>query len=181
MLEAVLPNYSGVSCGQLTVIPWRGLRDQATFSEHDLLIMQNVMCFHGKQPIDPIYIRLLCQRADPTDNPKEDTRQLAHDQTANNRFDRKSVHLSCLAQLTRKCCISCGDAFMAKANANANAKTRLVLVIDTQQSAGFDIRMLIERVVQFVAKRGGTSVENVRNWMDSPVGLIALFGSAAAR
>ena len=65
--------------------------------------------------------------------------------------------------------------------AKANTKTRFVLIIDTQQSAGFDIRMFIERVVQFVAKRGGTSVENLRNWMDPPMGLIALFGSAAAR
>jgi hypothetical protein len=143
VLEAVLSNYSGVSCGQLTVIPWRDLRDQTTFSERDLI-----------------------------HNPKEDTRQLARDQMANNRFEHESVQMSCLAQLTRKCCISRGDAFMAK----ANTKIRLILGNDTQQSAGFDIRMLIKRVMQFAAKRGGTSVEDVRNWMDSLVGLIAPFG-----
>jgi hypothetical protein len=172
VLKAVLPNYSGVSCGQLTVIPWRDLRDQTTFRERDLLIMQKIMYFHGKQPIDPIYIRLLYQRADLIHNPKDGTRQLVHDQMANNRFDRESVQMSCLAQLTRKCCISRGVAFMAK----ANTKTGLILINDTQQSAGFDIRMLIRRVMQFAIKRGGTSVGDVRNWMDSLVGLIAPFG-----
>jgi hypothetical protein len=176
VLEAVLPNYSGVRRGELTVIQWRDLKDRATFSERDLHIMQDIMRLRGKQSIDPIYIRLLCQRADAIHNPEEDTRRLARDQAENDRIDRESVRMSCLAQLTRECGISRGDAFMAK----ANTTTLLDLISDAQQSAGFDVRMLIERVMQFAAERSGASVEDVRDWMDPLVGLIAPFGSVPA-
>jgi hypothetical protein len=176
VLEAVLPNYSGVRRGELTVIPWRDLKDRATFSERDLHIMQDIMRLRGKQPVNPIYVRLLCQRADAIHNPDEDSRRLAREQAENDRVDRESVRMSCLAQLTRECGISRGDAFMAK----ANTTTLLDLINDAQQSDGFDVRMLIERVMQFAAERSGSTVEEVRDWMDPLVGLIAPFGSVPA-
>lgn len=176
VLEAVMPNYSGVRRGELTVIPWADLKERAAFAERDLHIMQDIMRLRGKQPIDPIYIRLLCQRADAIHNPDEDARRMARDQTENDRIDRESVRMSCLAQLTRECGISRGDAFMAK----ANTTTLLDLINDAQQRAGFDVRMLIERVMQFAAERSGATVEDVRDWMDPLVGLIAPFGSVPA-
>jgi hypothetical protein len=176
VLEAVLPNYSGVRRGELTVIPWADLKDRAVFGERDLHIMQDIMRLRGKQPIDPIYIRLLCQRADAIHNPDEDGRRLARDQAENDRIDRESVRMSSLAQLTRECGISRGDAFMAK----ADTTTLLDLINDAQQRAGFDVRMLIERVMQFAAERSGATVEEVRDWMDPLVGLIAPFGSVPA-
>ena len=176
ILEAVLPNYSGVRRGELTVIPWADLKDRAAFGERDLHIMQDIMRLRGKQSIDPIYIRLLCQRADAIHNPDEDTRRLAREQAENDRVDRESVRMSCLAQLTRECGISRGDAFMAK----ANTKTLLDLINDAQEGAGFDVRMLIERVMHFAAERSGSTVEDVRDWMDPLVGLIAPFGSVPA-
>lgn len=176
ILEAVLPNHSGVRRGELTVIPWRDLKDRATFTERDLHIMQDIMRLRGKQPVNPIYVRLLCQRADAIHNPDEDTRRLARDQAENDRVDRETVRMSCLAQLTRECGISRGDAFMAK----ANTRTLLDLINEAQESAGFDVRMLIERVMHFAAERSGSSIEDVRDWMDPLVGLIAPFGSVPA-
>jgi hypothetical protein len=176
VLEAVLPNYSGVRRGELTVIPWSDLKARATFGERDLHIMQDILRLRGKQPIDPIYIRLLCQRADAIHNPDEEGRRLARDQAENDRVDRESVRMSCLAQLTRECGISRGDAFMAK----ANTTTLLDLINDAQEGTGFDVRMLIERVMQFAAERSGATVEDVRDWMDPLVGLIAPFGSVPA-
>jgi hypothetical protein len=176
VLEAVMPNYSGVRRGELTVIQWSDLKDRAAFGERDLHIMQDIMRLRGKQPIDPIYIRLLIQRADAIHNPDEDGRRLAREQAERDRIDRESVRMSSLAQLTRECGISRGDAFMAK----ANTTTLLDLINDAQESEGFDVRMLIERVMQFAAERSGASVEDVRDWMDPLVGLIAPFGSVPA-
>ena len=176
VLEAVMPNYSGVRRGELTVIPWTDLKDRAAFSERDNHIIQDIMRLRGKQPIDPIYIRLLCQRADAIHNPDEDERRLAREQAENDRIDRESVRMSCLAQLTRECGISRGDAFMSK----ADTTTLLDLINDAQQGDGFDVRMLIERVMQFAAERSGSTIEEVRDWMDPLVGLIAPFGSVPA-
>jgi hypothetical protein len=176
ILEAVMPNYSGVRRGELTVIPWSDLKDRAAFAERDLHIIQDILRLRGKQPINPIYVRVLCQKADAIHSPDEDERRLAREQAENDRVDRESVRMSCLAQLTRECGISHGDAFMAK----ANTTTLLDLINQAQQGDGFDVRMLIERVMQYAAERSGTSIEEVRDWMAPLVGLIAPFGSVPA-
>lgn len=176
LLEAVLPNYSGVRRGELTVIKWSELKDRTTFGERDLHIIQDILRLRGKKAVDPVYIRLLCQRADTIHSPDETQRREAREQSETDRLDRETVRMSCLAQLTRECGIERGDAFMAK----ANTATLLDLISDAEKSAGFDVRMLIERVMQFAAEQSGSSVEDVRDWMDPLVGLIAPFGSVPA-
>lgn len=176
ILEAVMPNYSGVRRGELTVIPWEELKGRSTFSDRDLHIMQDILRTRGERAVDPIYVRVLCQKADAIHSPDEEERRQARQQAEQDRLDREQVRMSCLAQLTRECGIARGDAFMAK----ANTKTLLDLIGDAQDDAGFDVPILIERVMQFAAERSGSSVESVRDWMDPLVGMIAPFGSVPA-
>ena len=171
-----MPNYSGVRRGELTVIPWSGLKDRADFDKRDLHIMQDILRTRGRRAVDPIYVRILCQRADAIHNPEEELRREAREQTESDRLDRETVRMSCLAQLTRECGIDRGDAFMAK----ANTTTLLDLINDAQHKSGFDVRILIEKVMHFAAERSHSTVEEVRDWMDPLVGMIAPFGSVPA-
>jgi len=176
ILEAVMPNYSGTRRGENTIVPWTELKRRVPFSERDLHIIEDILRTEGKWAVDPIYVRVLCQRADTIYSPEEEDRRVARVLAEQDRVDRETVRMSCLAQLTRECGIARGDAFMAK----ANTKTLLDLISDAQDGEGFDITMLIERVMIFAAERSNSSIEDVRDWMDPLVGMIAPFGSVPA-
>ena len=116
LLEAVIPNYSGVRRGEFTVLAWDDLKTLATFSERDTYIMEKVSKSRSHKDIDPIKLRMICQQADAIYQPDAHIRRLAREQAQRDREDRDMVRLSCLAQLTRECGIARGDAFMAKAS-----------------------------------------------------------------
>ena len=177
LLEAVIPNYSGVRRGEFTVLAWDDLKTLATFSERDTYIMEKVSKSRSHKDIDPIKLRMICQQADAIYQPDAHIRRLAREQAQRDREDRDMVRLSCLAQLTRECGIARGDAFMAK----ASSKTLMDLMTGDPSQSRLDVEMLIERVMQFAAERSNTTVETVRDWMEPLVGMVAPFGAIGGR
>ena len=172
-LEAVIPNFSGIRANEFTVVPWKQLPDLQSFEERDEHLIEAILNTTTAAEIEPIAVRGYCMRADSIYHPDEYMRQLAREKTQKEKEDIDMVRMSCLAQLTRECGIARGDAFMAK----ANTTTLLDLMTGEKLEGGFDVSILIDRVMQFAAERSGTTVEEVRDWLEPLVGMIAPFGT----
>ena len=172
-LEAVLPGYSGVRRGETTVMLWDDLQKIAQFNERDRHVLDGVAATNDVNEIDPIAIRLFCQRAEAQFSPDEAERHRARQQAEQDAVDRETVRLACLAQLTRECGIARGDSLLAK----TSMKTLVGLITTADSQADFEVGKLIDRVLHFAAERSNSTVEDVRRWMDPVIGMIAPLGS----
>ncbi len=175
-LEAVIPNFSGIRTNEFTVVPWKQLPDLASFKDRDTHVIEAILNTSKTPEIEPIAVRGYCMRADSIYHPDEYMRQVARERTQKEKEDIEMVRMSCLAQLTRECGIARGDAFMAK----ANTTTLLDLMTGDKGGDNFDVSILIDRVMQFAAERSGTTVEEIRDWLEPLVGMIAPFGTVVS-
>lgn len=176
LLEATIPNFSGTRRGEFAIVDWKQLPSMGTLSERDAEVHARVMETRSALDLDPINIRAILQQADSAYNPDEERRREAREQAQRDLEERELVRMSCIAQMTRECGVAQGDTFMARAS------TQSLLNLMSGKSAIADFRMeeLISKVMSHTALRAGCSVEEVRDWLEPLVGLIAPFGTVAS-
>ncbi|UUX48079.1 hypothetical protein NUH88_11675 [Nisaea acidiphila] len=176
LLEATIPNFSGTRRGEFAIVDWKQLPSMATLSERDSEVHARIMESRSALDLDPINVRSILQHADAAYNPDEERRRKAREQTQRDLEEQEIVRMSCIAQMTRECGVAQGDSFMARAS------TQSLLNLMSGKSAIADFRMeeLIAKVMSHTALRAGCSVEDVRDWLEPLVGLIAPFGSVAS-
>lgn len=177
VLEATLPNFSGTRRGEFTVVNWKDIPSFGTLSERDAFVHQSVAGTTSSRQLDPINIRAILQRADSIYNPDEAKRRQAREQTQRDLEEREIVRMSCLAQMTRECGIARGDTFMA----HASTQTMVELMTGKTGMGKFKVEDLIQKVMAHTAERSGKTIEEIRDWLEPLVGMIAPFGSVASK
>ena len=176
LLEATIPNFSGARRGEFAIVDWKQLPSMGTLSERDEEVHGRILHTRNAQDLDPINVRSILQQADSAYSPDEERRRLAREQVQRDLEEKEIVRMSCIAQMTRECGIAQGDTFMAR----ASTQTLLNLMTGKSAVEGFRMDELVAKVMGHTAVRAGCSVEEVRDWLEPLVGLIAPFGSVDA-
>lgn len=176
LLEATIPNFSGSRRGEYAIVDWKQLPNMGTLSERDEDVHARISATRNASDLDPVNIRAILQQADSAYNPDEARRRQAREQTQRDLEEREIVRMSCIAQMTRECGIAQGDTFMAR----ASTQTLLNLISGKSAIADFRMEELISKVMSHTALRAGCSVDDVRDWLEPLVGLIAPFGSVSS-
>jgi len=177
LLEATIPNFSGTRRGEFAIVDWKELPGMGALSERDAEVHARIMETRNALDLDPINVRAILQQADSAYNPDEERRRKAREQAQRDLEEREIVRMSCIAQMTRECGVAQGDTFMAR----ASTQTLLNLMSGKSEIADFRMDELIAKVMSHTALRAGCSVEEVRDWLEPLVGLIAPFGSVASK
>jgi len=176
LLEATIPNFSGTRQGEFAIVDWKQLTSMGVLSERDEEVHGRILGTRNAQDLDPINVRTILQQADAAYNPDEMHRHLAREQVQRDHEEKELVRMSCIAQMTRECGVAQGDVFMAQ----ASTQTLLNLMTGKSAVAEFRIDELISKVMSHTALRAGCSVDEVRDWLEPLVGLIAPFGTVAS-
>lgn len=175
LLEATIPNFSGTRRGEFAVVDWKQLPKMGVLSERDEEVHGRILGTRNALDLDPVNVRSILQQADAAYNPDEENRRIAREQVQRDLEEKEVVRMSCIAQMTRECGVAQGDAFMAR----ASTQTLLNLMTGKSAVAGFRMDELVAKVMSHTALRAGCSVEEVRDWLEPLVGLIAPFGAVA--